>query len=466
MSMGYPRIEELQLIALVAFSDACTIPLLTPTCPYYRQEPDGPRCGEECRAVLSSRGVDRSSREVTVLGGLIMQGTPMPIEVASGYAPFDATRQLLEERGKPIAHCSTGTLLLKLRSHAAEAPESRSHPDSFFFELWQELAHRGIPVEKVIRAAVAPAMAAAIVRIVKSPLAYDLPEWQIAFKSGSAMGLRTSDAYGRWFADQVAEWFARLVDHDSNDLLAWKAPPATLLLNMPSPPPIEDEGQWLWDRFTRSSFDEWYAHSLLMEWRYARCADSYGLDPRVMNVRSFDTAAVAEAFMDRISSKGLGVSYEVPRDLSPMHFVHRASEFLRTGHPEKAAEIFAALVVVHPADGDALNNLGFCLLPTDAAAAQDVLDRASTFPSRQRAVNMVNRAFASHVRGRDAEALSLLEQAKLLAHTHDWRTLMWVEDECKELTLKDVESLDDYIVNLREHIIANSAKGLTSPANA
>jgi len=254
------RIERLRLQALVSFSDACTIPRLTPACPYYRVDAGIPRCDEECRSVLSGLGVDRAARDVAVLGGLVMHGTPLPIEVAAGYTPFDATRQLLLEQGETIGQRSTGTLFLQLRSHAAETPGFRSQPASFFFEVWGELSRRTIPVEKVLSAAIAPAMAASIVRLLSAGMAYDLPDWQKAFKAARAMRPEIAGSYEAWFQDQAAEWLARLLDDDSEGFLNWKAPPVTLLANMPVSL-TEDEGQWLWDRFTQAHFDDWDAES-------------------------------------------------------------------------------------------------------------------------------------------------------------------------------------------------------------
>ena len=105
---------------------------------------------------------------MVVAGGLVMHGTPIPIEVAAGYSPFDATRQLLEEQDLPMAQQSTGTLLLQLRSHAAEPPGMRAHGDDHFYALWSELAQRGLPVEGVLRAEIAPAIAQAVLRVLPS----------------------------------------------------------------------------------------------------------------------------------------------------------------------------------------------------------------------------------------------------------------------------------------------------------
>jgi hypothetical protein len=48
--------ERLVLEALVAYSDACTLPLLTPNCPFYLIDEQGhPTCGTECGRCPSQR---------------------------------------------------------------------------------------------------------------------------------------------------------------------------------------------------------------------------------------------------------------------------------------------------------------------------------------------------------------------------------------------------------------------------
>lgn len=445
--MGGPD-DQLLISALAAFSDGCTIPKLTPTCPYYRWVDGRATCSEECRALLTSMGVDRQAREMLVLDGLRMIGTPVPMEVATGYQPYDATRQLLEEQGHPVALRATSTLLLQFRSHAVEPPGMRGHSDSYFYDLWGELARRGLPVESVLRAAIAPAMAKAVVRLLRAEMAYNLPEWQKAYKAGQAASGFVGEAYCRWFADRVTEWFARLLEGDSEGFLSWKASPAPLLFNLPGQAG-DDEGRWVWERFIRSHVEDWSTSSLILEWKHIEGNGEQGtLTSRALNARTLDPDRVSSVVMSRLA--GAHKQTQHPRDLSADHFIERASHLLKAGRPQEAADIFAALVVVHPSDSDALNNLGFCLFPTDPRAGAKVLDRASTFPSTKTAINTANRAFAQHLLGDNENALIMLAQAK--AQPDPGPVMMWVETQCGEFTLRNLGSIAEYVEHLSNHI--------------
>jgi hypothetical protein len=63
------------------------------------------------------------------------------------------------------------------------------------------------------------------------------------------------------------------------------------------------------------------------------------------------------------------------RWLDPVAFVDAATDLLKANQIREAADIFATLVELRPTDGEALNNLGFCLLPLDPTAALEALQR-------------------------------------------------------------------------------------------
>lgn len=447
--MGEQEDKLLARVALTAFSDACTIPKLTPSCPYYRCVDERPTCNEECRTILTSLGVDRGARDMVVAEGLVMHGTPIPVEVATGYNPFDATRQMLEDQGLPMAQQSTGTLLLQLRSHAVEPPGMRRRSDDHFYAIWGELAQRGVPVEGVLRAKITTAVANSILRVLKTGMAYRFSEWQKAYKAGQVISGVVDVTYDDWFQDHVAEWFARILETDSQGFLSWKVPPAPLLASMPGHVG-DDKGLWMWDRFTRARLEDWSLPSLILEWEYLAGGREPGTVPiRTLNARTVEGDRVAEIVMSRLA--GVRWGPEAPPDLSADHFVARAIELLESGRPGDAADIFAALVVVHPADGDAQNNLGFCLLPTDVRTASKVLDRASTLPLNRKALNTANRAFARHLLGDNDGALALLERAREEPDI-ERAILVWVEGDCGRFSLRHQDSVIAYVAQLTTHI--------------
>lgn len=98
VNSGSSQRQTLMMHAVLAFADACTMPKLTPSCPYYRLDGETPTCSEECRTIGESFGApDRPIAEHRV-GGLIMRGREIPVEVAAGSQEFDATREFLQHR--------------------------------------------------------------------------------------------------------------------------------------------------------------------------------------------------------------------------------------------------------------------------------------------------------------------------------------------------------------------------------
>jgi len=72
------HVRSLLLDALVTYSDSCTLPNLTPSCPYFVQSEAGPTCREQCRDLMAQSGAaDRRVRDVRI-GGLVLHGRGMP----------------------------------------------------------------------------------------------------------------------------------------------------------------------------------------------------------------------------------------------------------------------------------------------------------------------------------------------------------------------------------------------------
>jgi len=177
-------------------------------------------------------------------------------------------------------------------------------------------------VESVLRAAIAPAMANAILRLLRAEMAYSFPEWQKTHLAGQAMSGRVGDAYDRWFVAHVSEWFARLLETDSQGFLSWKACPVSLLANLPGQV-VDDEGRWIWERFTRSRLEDWSTSSLLLEWRHiAGDSGSDGVKLRTLNARTVDPDDVGDAVMSRLA--GVHRGHATAPDLSADQFVERA----------------------------------------------------------------------------------------------------------------------------------------------
>lgn len=434
--------DELISRALTAYSDSCTIPTLTPSCPYYRVGPQGPTCGEECRQALRERGVARPTTSVTVLGGLVMTGVSRPIEIASGASLFDATEAMLRDLESPVASANTSSLLLRLRRYAATPPGVRTASEDGFYDIWRELERRGLDVVTILRVGISPTVADVITQ-----MAPDLPAsdpWRQLWDSQLAQKKRPDD-YRKWYATHATEWLARLVETDLQGFLAWNAPAEALFSSVPPTLP-EPEALWLWERFTVTHVSDWTTSSLVMEWGFSRGRITTQCGDRVLAARTIDPTEVATVALDRLA-ESTPQTFPQSRDLSSEQFVHKAVRHLQEGRPEEAADIFTALAFMNPADGEALNNLGFCLIPQGAAQAIGPLDRASRLPLRQPALNTANRAFVRHLLGRDAEALALLEGLE----APDAAAFAWCESDCGTFSLRSV-TIPAYVDELRQHI--------------
>lgn len=434
--------DELVTRALTAYSDACTIPTLTPSCPYFREGPTGPTCGEECRETLREHGVSRPTTSVNVLGGLVMTGVSRPIEIASGTSLFDATEAMLHDLNTPVGGASTTALLLRLRRHAATPPSARVPSQDDFLTIWGELSRRGLDVVPILRVGVSPTVADVITQLVPDLPASDA--WRRLWEQSRHRELEPS-RHDAWFATQVTEWLARLVETDLEAFLEWRPPAEALFNNLPPTLP-EPEALWLWERFTVTHLSAWTTSSLIMEWAYARGRITSQCGDRVLTARTISPTDVANVALDRLAD-ATPQTFPQKHDLSTDQFVSEAVRHLHQGRPGEAAEIFTALAFMNPADGEALNNLGFCLIPQNAAQAIGPLDRASRLPLNQPQLNTANRAFVRHLLGRDAEALALLEGAPAA----DADIVAWVEPECGSFSLRSMR-LREYVDALRQHI--------------
>ncbi len=84
------REHRIFLDALQSYADACTLPDLTPSCPYYRLTDDGPSCEWQCWDVLDRHGgATRPVRE-HVVGGLVLTGVELPLAAVAGAQDYDA----------------------------------------------------------------------------------------------------------------------------------------------------------------------------------------------------------------------------------------------------------------------------------------------------------------------------------------------------------------------------------------
>ena len=110
------------------------------------------------------------------------------------------------------------------------------------------------------------------------------------------------------------------------------------------------------------------------------------------------------------SGPGPGPGTSRPRIARPPYpgDSHTARRRRGPSHPTQVgAGVFAGLCELRPGDGEALKNLGFCLLSTDVEQGLLKLQEACLYCRSRTVVNAVNTALALHLLGRDAAAVAV-----------------------------------------------------------
>lgn len=513
-----PREARILLDALVSYGDSCTLPDLTPSCPYYENLDGVPSCDEQCRVLLARWGGNPRPIESHSQGGLVLTGRAIPRVAASGHNPFDAGERYLRDRGLPLAEQSTGSLLLGLESAMTAMP----HPERLesiaqALDVWDELERRGLPVEAVVRAGILPTLATHIAALITIPYVnlhgdlfeasdemlerlnsliepwqqvleaavasegtddqvrrairatarpaelhrrlfgvqqeFEIPAAEFEVPGGRDLLLISYALSGR-FIDRVTGWLSRTLAEDKLPVLAWQAPPPGIFCALRVSRQVEEHGLWLWERNTLTDLNDWTTSSLAAEWRAHEMAD-HNLSPLVYGERSCDHERVANTVLTRMSSAG----HNTPRPVTRLHaseLTTRAVELLQAGDYEAASDLFAGLVELRPWDGEALNNLGFCLVPTDPESALLRLQEASLYPHDNVPLNVANRVFVLALLGRRDDALALAEAGvSMPVRTQSpvrpcfvWR----VKEGDDSLNLEHAESQYEYLDELLERL--------------
>lgn len=506
--------------AVLAFADACRLPSLTPSCPFYTRTSQGPTCKEECRDLVEEYGGD--SRPVTQVdfGGLVLTGRAIPKALVTGYQPFDAAERFLADRALPVREQCTGSLLLGLKGQMCRFPEEeQSARLSRVLEIYGELDRRGFPAEDVVAAGVVPEMARMVSTFIVVTLIDDSKAWpdsvsqemvtplvaaakaswrpvldslmdnlgegavtrllaedirsgslaapelppgveppdvaELGLQISQEASLRVGFAHSRYFQNLVKGWLQHLVYEDTPSLLSWRAPASAQLLSVyGARTGANARAGWLWDRHTVTNIDEWQQASFALEWAAQRGQMS-DAPPNVLADRTIDLAAIATSAMDSAGAMHLKRKSRKPA-MDADKAASRAAQLLSDGRHQEAADIFAGLIDIRPTDGNARNNLGFCLLPIDPAEALRMLQSASLYPNSNLLVTWVNRAMALHLTGRNADAVGALESAAALLpevdgpRSHAW---LWRHERCgAPLELKSGWSCREAIQELRDHL--------------
>ncbi len=468
-----PNEREILLRALRDYSENCAPPRLTARCPFSIDTEPGVRaCREECMDLLGRYDAPRPSEEVDVGEGITVRRARRP---RSRRPPnpsakaFDAREIYLDDRGRgdpsrwrlaAVLHGLVEAVQTRPPADAADASAHRTH----IAELIQVAEGRGLSFETHVlpqlRLAVSGAVFGHVVTASRRASALvdsnETDEWlELARDHLDPLDPNPSvESLGKAFEAVLNPIIVWALTADLDDLIDWKAP-ARPLLDIAPPELVVDtdeDGQWIVDRFTKTYLEEWSDASLRKEWLYLHGQHEAPCLPLEMAVRQVQASELSPVMADRFVAGKVRQRPQLARRL-----VEPAIHFLKDGRRVEAAALFEAAVRREPDSCDALNNLGFCLLPDDPGRSIEYLNRASATGRGDVELIDTNRILALAAAGRLTSALDLAATHCQRYANSGSRAIAWLWDIDTVLTkgepaLVECRDLAAYVEQIREAI--------------
>jgi len=414
-----PR-ERLLYRALADFSDACDVPALTPSCPFYQQMGDGtPVCGEECKDILGDElsHAATPSSSVTLAGEFaVVRGIrrPRPRRGRTGaQLPFDARQIYLTERDRDISGWGMTALINGLRLQLGWMTLDADEMPSIakVEEICGELKKRGTDPEQVIRQGLFGHVTSAVVWHIRNTLLTGEDDdlgWMALIRQ-----IKPDDAYrkpddgGQPDFDSVIHAVSPLLTAwalyaDLEDVLEHRVRhTAKELLQFGDDLPERDhDAVWLVDRFTATYLEGWSRRSLQREWRYIHSQRAGLCAPASMRERAVDVnvlaQVLAEVGAEHLEGREQQSNDEASGLIRVEQFYPLAVDALERGDRSEAVSIYRMMRKVRPRDRQVNNNLGFCLLPDEPVEAAELFESAiqTSVPGPLMAMTYLNLALA------------------------------------------------------------------------
>ena len=434
-------------------SAECSLPTLTPECPFYDTTVAGdPACAEQCIDFIARFPQDQANALDVVLGsGLLAQRQgPKRREPDSDSAPFDAGQFMIEDAHRPLSDWRIVSLVGALLACVLTPNDSPAHgPD-----VLAELSRRGLDVEQL-----APVL---------------------AFRRGMAIGLGISmyhddqEELGRDFTAFPDEWrpIAMAETGDDDELLIRTDLTTKVLLGMGIEACVTDavpteeqikaaatidfpdksllaDGSWFVDRFAATYIEHWTSGSRRREWEFIKGKRPGCAPPHFMRARMVASGPLAELvandFCDTDPEK------KRPRGTSPEQLARLAIDKVTAGEFEQAVALFRAAAALWPERlADIPNNLGFCLIPISPDEAVTTLNGAISHTGTP-TLTRLNLALALHLVGDEdaslTELASVLQGPKPADGAHVWAPS---EDAW---TFVFVDDLMGYAEDVADHVV-------------
>ena len=417
-----PNEREIFLRALRDYSERCEPPELTPDCPFSVETEPGVRgCGEECMDLLGRHGAPRPSEEIDVGDGLSFRRARLPRARRPRHPSakaFDAREIYLDDKasGPPsrwrlpaILHGLIEAVQTPPPTDADESTDRRAHIE----ELIHHATSRGLKFESQLLPRLRMAIAGAVFGTLLmsrqheaiSPAFDQADDWSaLADERLGPVGPDSSvEELGQAFGELFGPIISWTQTATAEDLFDWVPPDEPLRDDLSSAAFAEpdEDGLWIVERFTRTYVEEWSLATLRKEWLYLHGQHHSPCNPLDMSVREVPETKLAMVMADRLATD------TPPRPQLAHLLVEPAVNFLNEGRRLEAAALFEAAVRREPHSPEALNNLGFCLLPDDPGLALEYLNKAVATGKGDIELINVNRLLALASIGRRTSALDL-----------------------------------------------------------
>ena len=432
--------QEMLLRALREYSEACEAPALTPDCPFaVKIGPHLRGCGEECMDLLGRHAAPRPARAIELESGLVAhvpvrprarrprQVNPKPYDAMEIFISSKESLPIREWNLPALFHGaieivtspplgSNDALDDRVERIAAIRETIESHELDFVAIVEPELRSRviGALINQAFRL---------VDRRGENPEGNHFTDWLPTLTERLEGIAPHSPRWHRQIIDVVlpslVEWSA---DAPLSSIINWHIPNALLERSSSSgQSPRDPNGRWIIDRFTKTYLSEWNTDSLRLEWQYLHGEVELPCRAQDMRLREVNEDELSRVMADRL------VRYRRDGPSLADRLKPSALEYLREGRHDRAAILFETAIDEDRQDGQAHNNFGFCLIPSDPAAAVQSLDEAIALNWSETPLTEANRVLAAAAAGRITVALDLARDfltkyrpSDLMGHHYLW----------------------------------------------
>jgi hypothetical protein len=351
----------------------------------------------------------------------------------------------------PVENVSTPRLVEAVRSVLLagrllppDHPAATDNARDVFFEMLAELTRRGIDAESLVRYGLQSEVLSPLVAMFAIRLGVDanaampavltpdvLDGWQKVLGWPTAPVGSPTEAIVAALRSSFPTLLAWAVNGDLEDLFDLRPPNSDWINDFVGWDALDaqliEDYSWLVDRFGGLGVDTWRLSSLHREHRWTD-----GLEPSPCPSVLMDESRVNRADLDKeIARRAVaspGGKGDGPWTNLALRMQEQATRCLKEGHYAEAATLFEFAVQQQPGDADALNNLGFCQIPTDPSVAVFNLERADKLGYSSKAINFHNRIIGHRQLSQDNIARNLAEEYWCTARQDDtWpvNAILW-----------------------------------------